>query len=58
MIGNHQALLTTKDGLACGTSASIGRAGWIVRSHHRSWVAGMRPSHGGADEMTCAMCLG
>jgi hypothetical protein len=37
-----------KDRSANGTSASVGRAGWIMRSSRRSWLGRMRPDRGGA----------
>jgi hypothetical protein len=37
-----------KDRSANGTSASVGRAGRIMRSSRRSWLGRMRPDRGGA----------
>jgi hypothetical protein len=42
---------TTKDRSANGTSASVGRAGRIMRSNRRSWLGRMRPDRGGAAEL-------
>ena len=40
-----------KDRSANGTSASVGLAGRIMRSNHRSWLGRMRPDRGGAAEL-------
>jgi hypothetical protein len=36
---------------ANGTSASVGRAAWFMRSNSRGWSGWMRPDRGGAKEL-------
>ena len=46
-----RGLRRPKDRSANGTSASVGRAGRIMRSNSRDWSGWMRPDRGGAEEL-------